>query len=707
MTHSPYPSARRQDLVENLPEPDGSLAVADPYRWLEDAESDETAAWTTAQDEFFASKQGAWADNGAVRERLAELNSAGVVGTPAWRGDAYFNLRRTGTQEHAVLVHTQDGTERVLLDPMELNPDGTTTLDIWQPSKDGKLLAYQISEGGREESVLYVMDVATGENVDGPIDRARYSPTAWLPDGRSFFYVRQLAPDLVPADEAQYHRRVYWHQVGDDPANDVEVFGEGQNILNYYHVAVSMDGRWVTLMGQQGTDPRNDLYVAELASATPHVPTWRTVISGEDCRAYGRVEDDGRLWIFTDRSAPRGHLVTVDPASPAPENWQIAVAERDDAVLEEFALLTGDNVPGGPEVVVRWTQHAVGQITRHDAATGELRGAVDLPGIGTVTDFSVRPKDGHETWFTYTDYATVPQVLEYNAITGAVTVFAEPPGAPTFPPLATKQVEYTSKDGTTIRMFVISRADSVDTDGAPTTPAPTVLYGYGGFGMTLSPAFASGIVKWVEDGGRYVITGLRGGGEEGEEWHRAGMFGNKQNVFDDFLAAADALVVGGYTTTEQLAISGGSNGGLLVGAAVTQAPEKFAAVVCSAPLLDMVRFQWHGLGQTWAGEYGDARKADDLAWLHAYSPYHRVEENTEYPAMMFTIFDGDTRVDPCHARKMCAAMQHATTSDPESKPIVYRLERKVGHGARSLSRTMDLQSDIFLFMGHHTGWPRS
>lgn len=707
MTNSPYPSARRQDLVENLPEPDGSLAVADPYRWLEDAESDETAAWSTAQDELFATRKANWADNGAIRDRLTELNSAGFVGPPVWRGDAHFHLRRTGTQEHAVLVHTQDGTERVLLDPMELNPEGTTTLDTWQPSKDGKLLAYQISEGGREESVLYVMDVATGENVDGPIDRARYSPTAWLPDGQSFFYVRQLAPELVPADETQYHRRVYWHQVGQDPAHDVEVFGQGQNILNYYHLAVSMDGRWVTLMGQQGTDPRNDLLVAELTSAVPHVPTWQTVISGEDCKSYGRVEPDGKLWIFTDRGAPRGTLMVTDPSSPAPQNWQQVVAERPDAVLEDYVVLHSPDVPGGAEVVVQWTQHAVSEMTRHDAATGQVRGQLELPGIGTVGGLSVRPVDAHQVWFTYTDYATVPQVLEYDAISGAVRVFAEPPGAPSFVELSTEQVEYTSKDGTTVRMFVISRADSVNANGAPTEPAPTVLYGYGGFGLSLSPAFASGIVKWVEDGGRYVIAGLRGGGEEGEQWHRAGMFGNKQNVFDDFLAAADALVDGGYTTNDQLAISGGSNGGLLVGAAVTQAPEKFAAVVCSAPLLDMVRFQWHGLGQTWAGEYGDARKADELSWLHAYSPYHRVKENTEYPAVMFTIFDGDTRVDPCHARKMCAAMQHATTSDLASKPIMYRLEREVGHGARSLSRTVDLQSDVFLFMGHHTGWSRS
>lgn len=709
-----YPDAARLDLTEQLPAgaPAGStLPVTDPYRWLEDADAPATEAWSAAQDALLAEHRERWTGRDAVSARVRELLGAGVVGPPVWREERCFFVRRTGEQEHGVLFVREpalaadpnaEPVERVLVDPMELDPTGATTLDSWQPSKEGHLLAYQVSEGGSEESVLTVLDVATGELVDGPIDRARYSPIGWLPGGEAFYYVRRLAPDLVPEDERQYHRRVWLHRLGTDPDTDVEVFGAGRAITSYYGAGVSRDGRWLVVSAAEGTDPRNDVYLADLQASPPDTPELRPVVEGLDARTDVHVGRDGRMYVATDLDAPRCRLAVTDPTRPGPEHWHDLLPERADAVLEDYAILDGPQLGDQPVLLASWTAHAVSQVTVHDLTDGQQRGTVDLPGLGTIGGLLSRPEGGHEAWFTYTDNVTVPKVLRYDARDGEVSVFAVPPGTARVPDVTTRQVELTSADGTTVRMFVVARTDSL-ADGAPKAPAPTILYGYGGFGVSLTPGYSATVLQWVEAGGVYAIANLRGGGEEGEAWHRAGMLGVKQNVFDDFHAAADALVAGGWTTPSQLAISGGSNGGLLVGAAMTQRPDAYAAVVCSAPLLDMVRYQLHGLGESWAGEYGDAADPEALAWLHAYSPYHQVTDGVRYPATMFQVFDGDSRVDPLHARKMCAALQHATSASPAEAPVLLRREADVGHGARALSRTIDLVADTLAFVAHHTG----
>jgi len=320
-----------------------------------------------------------------------------------------------------------------------------------------------------------------------------------------------------------------------------------------------------------------------------------------------------------------------------------------------------------------------------------------LPGLGSVGGIAERPEGGHEAWFSYTDHSTPSSVYRYDARTGEVGVWARPPGVVEVPDIRTEQIAYTSADGMTVRMFVMASAQAAP---GQRDPRPTILYGYGGFGVSLTPAYSAGVLAWVEAGGVYAIANLRGGSEEGEAWHRAGMREHKQDVFDDFHAAAERLIADGWTTPDSLAISGGSNGGLLVGAALTQRPELFAAVVCSAPLLDMVRYEGFGLGVTWHDEYGSARDPVELGWLLAYSPYHRVQEGVDYPATLFTVFDGDSRVDPLHARKLCAALQHATSGD---RPILLRREKDVGHGARALSRTIELSVDTLAFCAERTG----
>ncbi|MFI7702373.1 prolyl oligopeptidase family protein [Nonomuraea sp. NPDC049480] len=684
MTREPYPIARREDTVDLL----HGMPVPDPYRWLEDPDSPETKEWLLAQAELFGRRRGPQ----RFKNRIAELLRSGSVGTPSWRGGRHFFTRRTPDQEHAVYyVVEPDGTERALIDPMAIDPSGLTTLDAVQPDKEGRLLAYQISVGGDEESALYVMDVATGTRIEGPIDRCRYSPIAWLPGGEAFYYVRRLPSTEVPENESQFHRRVYLHRVGTSTEDDVMIFGEGLKMTNYYGVSVSRDGHWLQVSAHEGTAPRNDLWVADLTASPIDRPELTVVQEGVDAQTglvFGR---DGRLYVHTDRESPRARVCVTDPAEPGYEAWRELIPEDSEAVLSDFAIL--DDLER-PIMLVGWTRHALSEITIHDLETGERLGEVPTPGLGTIGGISERPEGGHEAWFGYTDNTTPPTIQRYDARTGETTLWAASPGAVEVPEVRTEQVVYRSKDGTDVRMLIISPAG--DTPG----PRPTILYGYGGFGLSMTPGYSASVLAWVEAGGVYAIANLRGGGEEGEDWHRSGMLAHKQNVFDDFHAAAEHLIATGVTTREQLGISGGSNGGLLVGAALTQRPDLYAAVVCSAPLLDMIRYEQFGLGATWNVEYGSAEDPEQFGWLRSYSPYHHVKDGVAYPATLFAVFQSDTRVHPLHAWKMCAALQHASASD---RPVLLRNETEVGHGARSVSRSVDLSADTLTFLATHTG----
>ncbi len=681
-----YPPARRMDLVETL----RGHEVADPYRWLEDASSSETREWAAAQEALVRAHLDGLPGRERLRARLTALLAAGSAGTPAWRGDRAFSTRREPGQEHAVLgVREGEGEGegraawRPLVDVAALDPSGATTLDAWSPSEDGRLLAFQLSSGGDEESLVRVLDVGTGEVVDGPVDRCRYSPVAWEPGGKSFFYVRRLAPEQVPDGEEQFHRRVWRHTVGTPVESDELVWGEGLDPTNYYGCSVSRDGRWLVVQASAGTAPRDDVWLFDLA-APGSAPA--EVQVGVDARCAAWVGRDGRLWLLTDRDAPRGRLCVADPERP--QEWTELVAEDAEAVLEDVELL---DAPDGRQVLALLrSRHAVSEV--------EVDGVpVRLPGVGSVSGLSGRREGGSQVWLGWTDTTTPPQVHRYDLATGALALWDDAPGRVDVPQVSAELTTYESRDGTTVRALVLSPT------GAPDRPRPTVLYGYGGFGVPLSPGYTASALAWVEAGGVWVVANLRGGSEEGEDWHRAGMREHKQNVFDDFAACADVLVARGWTTPAQLGIYGGSNGGLLVGAALTQRPEAYAAVVCSAPLLDMVRYESFGLGRTWNDEYGTAADPVELGWLLSYSPYHRVVDGARYPAVLFTVFEGDSRVDPLHARKLCAALQAATGSDPATAPVLLRDEKDVGHGARSVSRTVGLAVDLLAFLAAHTG----
>jgi len=692
-----YPQAQRQDLVEDL----FGHRVADPYRWLEDADSAQTKEWLTAEESLWTDYRADLPDRESFASRVRELLRVGAVSLPAWRGATRFYTRRGPDQEHAVLYVSDHAAERVLIDPIAVDPAGRTTLDAWQPDKEGRLLAYQLSHGGDEESLLQVMDVATGQLVDGPIDRCRYSGVAWLPGGKAFYYVRRLPPDAVPEGEAQYHRRVYLHVVGTSPESDTEVFGAGRDKTTYYGTSVSRDGRWLIISASIGTAPREDIWIADLTAGDPATPALVPLMVGLDAQASLRIGRDGLLYVFTDLAAPRGRICVADPAVPGPEGWRDLIPEDPAAVLRSYAVL--DDLDR-PVMLVSSTRHAVSEVGVHDLATGERLATLELPGIGSVGGIAERPEGGHEAWFGYTDYTTPPVVLRYDAASGELATWAKSPGADdgtgpaAAPPrIKASQVTYKSADGTEIRMVVIEPGGEAT---ARSFERSCILSGYGGFDISMTPGYSANILAWVEAGGVYAVAGLRGGSEEGEEWHRAGMLDRKQNVFDDFHAAAEYLIAAGITSRSRLAVWGGSNGGLLVGAAVTQRPDLFTAAVCSAPLLDMVRYERFKIGETWNVEYGTASSPVELEWLLGYSPYHRVADGTSYPAVLFAVFANDTRVDPLHGYKMCAAMQHATTS---GRPVLLRAEGQVGHGQRAVSLSAALAGDCLAFVARETG----
>ena len=683
-----YPDAERLTLVEDF----HGTTVADPYRWLEDPSDPRTTAWVTRQRDLMAAERNDWTTHDHFADRVTELLGAGTISPPYWRGQRHFLTRRSPGQQFAVLLVVEaDGTERVLIDPIAIDPSGLTTLDSWQPSKEGDRIAYQLSEGGTEESVLYVMDVATGEIIDGPIDRCRFSPIAWLPGGEAFYYVRRIAPELLPESERNFHRRVLLHRVGSP--DDTLIFGAGMTMTNYYGVEVSRDGHWLHVSASEGTEPRNDLWVADLTTSPIDNPAFQLVQADVDAQTSLTFGRDGWVYVTTDRDAPRGRLARTRPGQWNADAWRDIIPEDADAIFDGFALLDDAALDEDLLLVVQ-TVHGVSRLSLHRASDGTLIEQIPTPGAGTLAGPVERIDGGPVAWLVYTDHTTVPHIYAFDARTRELTLHSAPPGTVPMVDVHSQQVTYTSADGTTVRMFIIAPTRE------PDHPRPTVLYGYGGFGIPLSPGYSAAILAWVASGGVWAIANLRGGGEEGEDWHRDGMLGKKQNVFDDFHAAAEYLSAAGWTTPAHLGIYGGSNGGLLVGAALTQRPDLFNAVVCVAPLLDMIRYTTSELGPTWTVEYGDPEDPEQFGWLIEYSPYHRVREGIDYPATMFVVFDNDTRTDPMHGRKMAAAVQHATSGQ---RPILLRTEGDVGHGARSLDKSITETADTLAFLAHHTG----
>jgi prolyl oligopeptidase len=668
-----YPDARRDDVVDDY----HGTKVPDPYRWMEEQQNNpDLDAWLKAQDDLCQPWLAALPGRDKWRATQARL-LPGMISSPAVRGDRVYYFRREPGEQHAKwLLREGDGTERVLFDPMVEDPSGLTTLDVASVSPDGDRIIVGVSSGGDEDTAIRVLDVDSLEVIDGPIERTRYTSVGWFADSAGFFYVRRLTPE-------PFNRRVWRHVIGAPIEDDELILGEGRDPSTYYSCEVSTDGRWLIMSAGVGTEPRNDLYIVDLDGDREV----RTIIEGADAETSGEVVN-GKLYLLTSLDAPKRRLVVTDPTTPTPDRWRDVVPEGDGV------LVSAEPTDGG--IVVAREDHATTRVSVLDEASGQERD-IALPGAGTAMVQTQRDHSDN-AWVFYTDFVTPGTVFHLGPSSGAVTTWATTPGAlPASSDVLVRQHTYQSHDGVDVRMFVIAKGD------ASMGPRPTILYGYGGFNISMSPAYSSLIQSWVDAGGVYAFTNLRGGSEEGEEWHRAGMRENKQNVFEDFIAAARYLKAEGWTTTEQLGIYGGSNGGLLVGATLTQWPDELSAVICSAPLLDMLRYEKFGLGITWNDEYGKADDPVEFQWLYGYSPVHKVRDGVAYPSVLFTSFDNDSRTDVMHPRKMCAALQHATSSDPDAKPILFRREADVGHSVRSTDRTLDLGADQLSYFAHQLG----
>jgi len=672
------PVTRRDEVVDVL----HGERIPDPYRWLEDGDSAETRAWTEAQNAATEAYLAGSPVRAGIRARLDELLAIGAIGAPTPAHGRYFYQSRDGRQNQPVLyvragVH---GADRVLLDPNALNAEGTTALDWWHPSDDGALLAYGLSQNGSEESVLHVMDVATGGLLPDRIRHTRAADVAWLPDAAGFYYTRFPAPGTVPEGEEHYHRAVFFHRLGADPADDPLIFQPAAKEF-WPGVSLSPDGRWL-LISVSRTFEQTDLWLQDLAAGTPPVAVARDLPALFD----GGVLD-GVLYLRTNLRAPTYGLYRLDAERPTLDELQELVAPRSDAVLDGASI-------AGDHLLLTYLEKATSRlrIARRDGAGVREH---PLPGLGSIFGLGAE-WDGGELFYGFSSYTVPPSVYRIDLGTGEEALWRRVEADVHPERFEVRQVTYPSRDGTPITMFVVQPRGAT-LDGRN----PTYLTGYGGFNISMAPGFSRSLILWLERGGIVAIPNLRGGGEYGEGWHQAGMLANKQNTFDDFIAAAEWLIANGYTRPGRLAAAGGSNGGLLMGAVLTQRPELFRAVMVQVPLLDMLRYHHFLIARLWIPEYGSPDDPEQFRWLRAYSPYHHVRDGVPYPAVLLATAESDTRVDPMHARKMAARLQAATAG---GRPVLLRLESRAGHGAgKPLSKVLDELTDSWTFVFRELG----
>jgi prolyl oligopeptidase len=654
-----YPPTRVADVVENL----HGTEVHDPYRWLEDGKSPEVQQWAKDQNTFTRQRLDRLPGRDRLAERLRDVSYVDSVGVPQRAGSRLFFLRRKADQEKGVLYWRgdDDGVDHVLVDPNALSKDGSTSLGEWVPSQDGKTLAYALRENNADEATLYVKDVVSGNDSERDrIDGAKYASPAWTPAGDGFYYTWVPTDPEIPAAERPGRAEIRFHALGTDPAKDPVVRPATGDPEKFVGVSLSRDGHWllayVISYTQTGISYRDQ--------RRPDGP-WRTLVSGVPAHFEVSVWND-RFYVSTDDGASRRRVLRVDPAKPDRADWTEIVPEAPDAVLEDLSIVGG-------RLALSYLRNAASEIELRTLDGKPFR-TIKLPGIGSSSGILGNPEDD-EAFYDFSSFTQPPEIWRTSIATGASRRWAKR-DVPVDPkPYTVEQAFYASKDGTKIPMFLVHRSDAPK-DGS----TPFLLSGYGGFNVNIEPAFSARLYPWLEAGGGYAVANLRGGGEYGEDWHKAGSLANKQNVFDDFIAAGEYLVKEGWTKPERLAIQGGSNGGLLVGAVLTQRPDLFTAVICSVPLLDMVRYHRFGSGRTWVSEYGSADNRDDFGWLYAYSPYHHVQSGTAYPAVLMASSDSDDRVDPMHARKMTALLQAASTGGP----VLLRIEEHAGHGGAGL-----------------------
>jgi len=676
-----YPETRRTDTVENH----FGTEVADPFRWLEgDARKhDEVADWVRAQDNLARSHLAELPGRGRFRRRLAALLDHTRLTAPVKRGNRYFFSRNSGLDDQAVLVMREgvEGVDRVLIDPNTWSDDGATALAEWAVNEDGRYLAFGRQEGGTDWRTIRVLDIENGKTLPDEVAWARFTTIAWARDGSGFFYSRFPEPPAENAFDAPVtDHSIYFHALGTAQGDDRLVHATPEGQLLIQTMGVTVDGRYGVISSMPGAGG-NALSIIDFQQ-----PDWtpRPIVDTYD-HNWGVVGNEGsRFFLATDKGAERGKIVAFDFAETEPRFVDL-IGERENATLNDAALLGG-------RLVITYLVDAKSEIRRY-RLDGAPDGTIELPGIGTAGGFCGRPDDD-EAFFVFTGHNAPTTIYRYDVAHRTLTVWDKPEVAVDLDRIIVEQRFYHSKDGTRIPMFIVRRSD-VD------TPAPTILYGYGGYGISMVPYYSPAVLAWVEAGGVYAVANLRGGGEYGKAWHDAGRLLNKQNVFDDFIAAAEYLKSEGITSDGGLAIQGESNGGLLVGAVVNQRPDLFAAALAGVGVMDMLRFARFTNGQFWIGDYGDPAKEADFRNLLSYSPYHTIRSGASYPAILVTTADTDDRVVPAHSFKYAAALQAARLGD---RPRILRVDTRAGHGAgKPIGKALDEMADLWAFAARWTG----
>ena len=678
-----YPAAAKVDVVDDY----HGTQVADPYRWLEDVDSEQARAWIAAQNELTYGYLAKLPARERIKQRLTELWDYPKYGAPFKEGGRYFFSKNTGLQNQSVyyVQESLDAEPRVLLDPNTLSEDGTVALAGMSIARDGKKMAWATSVSGSDWQTWYVRDIDTGKDLTDKVEWSKFSGASWDEKGEGFYYSRYDAPaageDLTGTN---FFQKLFYHKVGTPQSQDVLVYERPDHQDWGIGGDVTESGDYLIISIWKGTSPQNLLFYKDLRDPSSTI----VELLGEFEAEYGFVEHDGGVfYLTTDLDAPRKRLVAVDTANPAKDAWFELIPQKD-ITLQGVGMINRD------EFVAEYMKDAHSVVYRFDHHGSPL-GEVPLPGLGSVGGFGGHRADT-ESFYTFTSFLYPPTIFKYDFETGASTVFREPEIDVDLSDYATEQVFYASKDGTKVPMFLVHRKD-IELDGKN----PTLLYGYGGFNASMTPYFSISRLQWVEMGGVFAMANLRGGGEYGEEWHQGGMLKNKQNVFDDFIAAAEWLIAKKYTSPAHLACQGGSNGGTLVGAVINQRPELFAAALPAVGVMDMLRFHKFTIGWAWTSDYGSSEDPEMFPVLRAYSPYHNLKDGTCYPATLVTTADHDDRVVPGHSFKYAARIQEAQGCD---NPVLIRIETKAGHGGgKPTAKIIEEVADEWAFLALHLG----
>jgi prolyl oligopeptidase len=680
--HLNYPTTAKTNVVDNY----HGTTVADPYRWLEDDNAPETKAWVEAQNKVTFAYLNTIPGRDAIKARLTKLWNFERYGVPFQNGGRYFYLRNDGLQNQSVLytVDSPDAAPRVLLDPNLLSADGTVAVTGLEVSDDGSLLAYGTSAAGSDWEEWHVRDVRTGNDLSDHLRWVKFSGASWKKDGGGFYYSRYDAPK--PGDTLKgvnkFHK-LYFHKLGTKQSEDDLVYERKDKPDWGFSGSVTEDGKYLVITASEGTDPRNRVLYQDLTN--PGAPVVELLMDFD--ASYNFVGNDGPVfWFKTDLNAPRGRVIAIDVTRPQQANWGGIIPQTADT-LEGVSLLNNQFVAS-----YLHDAHTVVKVFNLD---GSLVREVALPGLGTASGFGGKRNDT-ESFYSFTGFTTPGTIYRYDAKSGASMVFREPKVDFDASTYETKQVFFTSKDGARIPMFLVHKKGlKLDGDN------PTLLYGYGGFGISLTPGFSISRIAWLEMGGVYALANLRGGGEYGEDWHQAGTKLRKQNVFNDFIGAAEWLIANKYTSSKRLAIQGGSNGGLLVGACMTQRPDLFGAALPAVGVMDMLRFHKFTIGWAWASDYGSADDPDQFEALYAYSPYHNLKPGVKYPATLITTADHDDRVVPAHSFKFAARLQEFHQGD---NPVLIRIDVKAGHGAgKPTAKLIEEKTDELSFLKKELG----